>query len=59
MIEAEVVDAAVLDVNLNGEQSYPVADALCTRCALCLFDGLQQERPSKRLPGFSHAAEAI
>jgi two-component sensor histidine kinase/PAS domain-containing protein len=28
MIKAESVDAAVLDLNLNGEMSYPVADAL-------------------------------
>ena len=31
MIEAEAVDAVVLDVNLNGEKSYPVADALAAR----------------------------
>jgi CheY-like chemotaxis protein len=28
MIEAKAIDVAVLDVNLNGEMSYPVADAL-------------------------------
>ena len=31
MIEAEAIDAAVLDVNLNGEMSYPVADTLAAR----------------------------
>lgn len=31
MINAEALDAAVLDVNLNGQQSYPLADALVTR----------------------------
>jgi CheY-like chemotaxis protein len=32
MIEAaEALDAAVLDVNLNGQKSYPVADALVAR----------------------------
>ena len=31
MIKAEAIDAAVLDVNLNGQTSYPVADALATR----------------------------
>ena len=31
MIEAEAIDAAVLDVNLNGQKSYPVADALAAR----------------------------
>src|SRR5664280_1571579 len=28
MIEAEAIDVAVLDVNLNGQLSYPIADAL-------------------------------
>lgn len=28
MIEAGGIDAAVLDINLNGQKSYPVADAL-------------------------------
>jgi len=31
MIDAEAIDAAVLDVNLNGQKSYPVADALAAR----------------------------
>lgn len=31
MIDAEAIDVAVLDVNLNGEMSYPIADALCAR----------------------------
>ncbi len=31
IIDEEAVDAAVLDVNLNGEKSYPVADALTAR----------------------------
>jgi CheY-like chemotaxis protein len=31
IIEAETIDAAVLDVNLNGQMSYPVADALAAR----------------------------
>jgi CheY-like chemotaxis protein len=31
MIEAETLDVAVLDVNLNGQKSYPVADALAAR----------------------------
>src|SRR5580658_1292176 len=31
MIDAEAIDAAVLDVNLNGQMSYPVADALLAR----------------------------
>src|ERR1700722_19846945 len=28
MLEAEAIDAAVLDINLNGQKRYPVADAL-------------------------------
>jgi CheY-like chemotaxis protein len=31
MIDAEAIDAAVLDVNLNGKMSYPIADALAAR----------------------------
>ena len=31
MIGAEAIDVAVLDVNLNGEMSYPIADALTAR----------------------------
>jgi CheY-like chemotaxis protein len=31
MIETEPADVAVLDVNLNGEMSYPIADALAAR----------------------------
>jgi len=40
MLDAEAIDAAVLDVNLNGQKSYPVADALAARGALRLFDRL-------------------
>jgi CheY-like chemotaxis protein len=31
MIEAEAIDVAVLDINLNGQMSYPIADALAAR----------------------------
>src|ERR1700724_4506566 len=31
MLDAEAIDAAVLDVNLDGQMSYPVADALTAR----------------------------
>jgi CheY-like chemotaxis protein len=31
MIETEATDAVLLDINLNGEKSYPVADALAAR----------------------------
>jgi len=39
-IDAEAIDAAVLDVNLNGQMSYPIADALAERGAIRLFDRL-------------------
>ena len=31
MIETEAIDAGVLDINLNGEKCYPVADVLAAR----------------------------
>jgi CheY-like chemotaxis protein len=31
MIDGDAIDAAVLDVNLNGQPSYPLADALAAR----------------------------
>jgi DNA-binding NtrC family response regulator len=31
MIDVEAIDVAVLDVNLNGQMSYPIADALAAR----------------------------
>jgi DNA-binding response OmpR family regulator len=31
MIDPEAINAAVLDVNLNGQLSYPIADALAAR----------------------------
>ena len=35
--ESQVFDVAVLDVNLNGHESYPVADALAARGVPILF----------------------
>jgi DNA-binding NtrC family response regulator len=37
MIDAEVVDAAVVDINLNGQKSYPVADMLAARGVPFIF----------------------
>jgi len=37
LIENGSVDAAVLDINLNGEKSYPVADALIARGVPFIF----------------------
>jgi CheY-like chemotaxis protein len=42
---AAAIDAAVLDVNLNGEKSYPVADALAARGVPFVFStGYQRDR---------------
>ena len=37
MIETEAIDVAVLDVNLNGEMSYPIADALVAHAVPFVF----------------------
>jgi len=37
MIDAEAIDAVVLDVNLNGQMSYPIADVLAARSVPFVF----------------------
>ncbi len=37
MVNAETIDLAVLDVNLNGKKSFPVADALLARGVPFIF----------------------
>jgi CheY-like chemotaxis protein len=37
LLDTAVVDAAMLDVNLNGERSFPVADALVRRGVPFMF----------------------
>ena len=45
MIDAEVIDGAVLDINLHGTLSYPVADALIARGVPFVFaSGYDRER---------------
>jgi DNA-binding NtrC family response regulator len=45
MIDAEAIDVAVLDVNLNGQMSYPVADALAARGVPFVFStGYHKDR---------------
>src|SRR5450759_748326 len=45
MIDAEAIDVAVLDVNLNGQLSYPVADALAARGVPFVFStGYDKDR---------------
>ncbi len=42
---AAAIDAAVLDVNLDGEKSYPIADALAARGVPFVFStGYQRDR---------------
>jgi CheY-like chemotaxis protein len=45
MIDAEAIDVAVLDVNLDGQTSYPVADALAARGVPFVFStGYDKDR---------------
>jgi len=45
MIDAEAIDMAVLDVNLNGQMSYPIADALIARGVPFVFStGYDKDR---------------
>jgi CheY-like chemotaxis protein len=48
MIDAESFDVAVLDVNLNGKMSYPIADMLISRGVPFLFStGYDKDRLSE------------
>jgi CheY-like chemotaxis protein len=45
LIEAKQIDAAMLDINLNGSLSYPIADALIARGIPFLFStGYDRDR---------------
>jgi CheY-like chemotaxis protein len=45
MIDAEAIDAAVLDINLDGQMSYPVADVLAARGVPFVFStGYNKDR---------------
>ena len=49
MMAGEAIDVAVLDVNLNGQMSYPVADALAARGVPFVFStGYHQDRLLER-----------
>lgn len=53
MIETEVFDAALLDINLNGEKSYPVADALIARGMPFVFStGYNRDSTPRGYEGF-------
>ena len=49
MIDTEAIDAAVLDVNLNGQMSYPIADVLAARGVPFVFStGYHKDRLLER-----------
>ena len=59
LIDANILDAAILDINLNGIESFPVADALAARDVPFLFvtgysagylKGRYSKRPVLRKP---------
>jgi DNA-binding NtrC family response regulator len=53
MIDAEAIDVAVLDVNLNGQMSYPIADALAARGVPFVFStGYHKDRLLERYRTF-------
>jgi CheY-like chemotaxis protein len=53
MIEAEAIDAAVLDINLNGQMSYPIADALAARGVPFVFStGYDKDTNARRYRTF-------
>jgi CheY-like chemotaxis protein len=53
MLDTEAIDVAVLDVNLNGQLSYPVADALVARGVPFVFStGYHQDRLLERYRTF-------
>jgi CheY-like chemotaxis protein len=53
MIAAQPIDAAVLDVNLNGQTSYPIADALLALGAPFVFStGYDGDRVPERYRAF-------
>ena len=53
MIDAEAIDVAVLDVNLKGEMSYPVADALAAHGVPFVFStGYHKDRLLERYRTF-------
>jgi DNA-binding response OmpR family regulator len=60
LIDAEGFDAAVLDLNLNGTKSYPVADALAAHgVPFRLLVRLLARQSARRLPKLCDAAQAL
>ena len=59
LIHTQVFDVALLDVNLNGNDSHPVAEALRTRGAVCLFDRQHRSKFERQLLRPARAEKAI
>jgi CheY-like chemotaxis protein len=58
LINAQVFDAAMLDMNLNGTKNSSVADALAARGVPFIFDRLQSQRYGG-LPRPANSEEAV
>ena len=58
LINAQVFDVALLDMNLNGSDSHPVAEALSAH-TVCLFDRQHRSRFERRLLRSARAKKAI
>ena len=68
MVQHESIDAAILDVNINGEQTYPIAEALAARDIPFVFStgyGREslpeqyQNRPTLRKPYRQHDLQKL
>jgi len=49
IVRTETFDAAIVDVNLNGQKSFPVADALAARGVPWIFSTGHDKKPLKDL----------
>ena len=60
LIDAQVFDAALLDMNLNGDDSHPVAEALSARGVPFVYlDRQHRSQLARRLLRPARAEEAI
>jgi two-component sensor histidine kinase len=60
LINAQVFDVALLDMNLDGSDSHPVAEALSAHgSTVCLFDRQHRSRFERRLLRSARAKKAI
>ena len=59
LINAQVFDVALLDMNLNGSDSHPLAEALSAHgSTVCLFDRQHRSRFERRLLRSARAKKA-